>query len=133
MSSEEGKGTQFWLEIPLKFDDEDEIPEPVSLEGKSILLIGHSYFCTNYSQTLSQWGADTVLEKTLNNTILKNTGYDLVITNDEDAAKKLEVASFKVIQIHRGLIEKSPATNIVHMHEPVRPSVLKETILTLLG
>lgn len=133
MSSAEDKGTEFWLEIPLKFDDEDEVTDTASLEGKNVLLIGHSNFCTNYSHILSQWGLDTSLENGLSKSVLKNTGYDLVITNEQEVADKLHDVPFRVIQIHRGLMEKSSVANVIHLHEPVPPTVLKQTMLDLIG
>ena len=133
MTSEEGKGTQFWLEIPLKFNADDENQCSISLKNKNILIVGSSHFCINYNETLTQWGADVTTSKEIPPSEVKNMTYDLLLTNDEDVARNMFDHAGKTIYISQGLIENSLTCDCTQLQEPLRPSVLKENVVRLLG
>ena len=131
MSSEEGKGTQFWLEIPLAFSTEDD-KKHLSLKGKKTLVIGSAHFCTNYSVVLSELDADVTTSQEILESEVKKLSYDLVITNSEEAARSLFDYSDRLIYISQGLIENNLTCDATQLKEPLLPSVFKENVARIL-
>ena len=128
MSSEEGEGTQFWLEIPLVFDEQEELYESLDLNGLNILIVGKANFCGNYEELLSAWGANVIKQKEISEKDLNDFNYDFAITNDLDTALALDKKSRKVIHIQQGLIEKTTTKTAITLHEPLRPTQFREAL-----
>lgn len=133
MLSEEGKGTQFWLEIPLAFGSEEELFSITSLKNKKVLVIGTSHFCVNYNETLSLWGAEVTTSSEIPSSEVKKLTYDLVVTNCEDAARDMFDCSDKLIYISQGIMENSLTCDATQLQEPLRPSVFYENVVKILG
>lgn len=133
MSSEEGKGTRFWLEIPLTFGSGEDLFKVTSLKNKKILVIGTSHFCVNYNETLSEWGAEVTTCKEAPPSEVKKLTYDLVVTNSEDTARDMFDCSDKLIYISQGIMENSLTCDAIQLQEPLRPSVFHQNVVKLLG
>lgn len=133
MLSEEGKGTQFWLEIPLSFSSEEDLFTITSLKNKKILIIGTSHFCVNYNETLSEWGAEVTTSKEIPPSEVKKLTYDLVLTNCEQAARDMFDCSEKLIYISQGIMKNSLTCDATQLQEPLKPSVFHENVVKILG
>ncbi|MCM8527274.1 MAG: ATP-binding protein [Lentisphaeraceae bacterium] len=133
MSSEEGKGTQFWLELPLTFGPEEEKVCSTSLKGKKALIIGTSYFCVNYNEILAGWGAEVTTSTEVPEKEVRHPSHDLYVTNDEKTARDLFDAADKLIYISQGIMENSLTCDATQLQEPLRPSVFHKNVNRILG
>lgn len=133
MISEEGKGTQFWLEIPLTFGDEEDAFTFTPLKNKKVLIIGTSYFCVNYNEILGSWGAEVTTCSEVPESEVKKLTYDLVVTNCEQVARDMFDYADKLIYISQGIMENSLTCDATQLREPLRPSVFHGNVVRILG
>ena len=134
MFSEEGEGTKFWVEVPLKYDSEKLVPEiNLNLEGKNILVTGSTHFCANYLEIINQnkglvssIESSEVSEKKLQN-------QDLVLTSSKSTFELCKSKEIPSIIIYEGLNYQIPKDDPEQLSSPLKTSDLKNSINTLLG
>lgn len=133
MFSEEGEGTKFWVEVPLKYDPDKVVSEPqLNLEGKNILVTGSTHFCANYLDIISQnKGVVSTIESSeiSHNNLLK---YDLILTSSRSTYELCKSKGIPSIVIHEGLNYQIPKDDPEQLSAPLKTTDLKNSINTLL-